>query len=84
VFGALANEHRRHILVTLHARGGAMTAGELAQRFSHTWSTTTRHLQRLERAGLVHVERVGRERRYSLDVPRLRGTTATFLHVFDR
>jgi DNA-binding transcriptional ArsR family regulator len=84
VFGALANEHRRHILVTLHARGGAMTAGELAQRFSHTWSTTTRHLQRLERAGLVRVEKAGRERRYSLDEAHLRTTTAMFLDVFDR
>jgi DNA-binding transcriptional ArsR family regulator len=61
-----------------------MTAGELAERFSHTWSTTTRHLQRLEQAGLVRVEKVGRERRYSLDVARLRATTATFLEVFDR
>jgi DNA-binding transcriptional ArsR family regulator len=83
VFGALANEHRRHILVTLHARGGAMTAGELADRFSHSWSTTTRHLQRLEAAGLVHVERVGRERRYTLDSRHLRRTTSTFLRVFD-
>ena len=71
VFGALANEHRRHILVTLHARGGAMTAGELADRFSHSWSTTTRHLQRLVSAGLVHVERSGRERRYTLDATHL-------------
>ncbi len=60
-----------------------MTAGELADRFSHSWSTTTRHLQRLEVAGLVHVEKVGRERRYTLDVEHLRRTTATFLHVFD-
>jgi DNA-binding transcriptional ArsR family regulator len=83
VFGALANEHRRHILVTLHARGGAMTAGELADRFSHSWSTTTRHLQRLEAAGLVHVEKAGRERRYTLDSEHLRRTTSTFLRVFD-
>jgi DNA-binding transcriptional ArsR family regulator len=82
VFGALANEHRRHILVTLQARGGAMTAGELADRFSHSWSTTTRHLQRLEAAGLVHVEKAGRERRYTLDADHLRRTTALFLDVF--
>jgi DNA-binding transcriptional ArsR family regulator len=70
--------------VTLHARGGAMTAGELADRFSHTWSTTTRHLQRLESAGLVHMEKVGRERRYTLDTEHLRHTTAMFLDVFGR
>ena len=83
VFGALANEHRRHILVTLHARGGAMTAGELADRFSHSWSTTTRHLQRLVSAGLVHVERSGRERRYTLDATHLRTVTSRFLLVFE-
>jgi DNA-binding transcriptional ArsR family regulator len=59
-----------------------MTAGELAERFSHSWSTTTRHLQRLESAGLVHVEKVGRERRYTLDPDHLQATTATFLDVF--
>jgi DNA-binding transcriptional ArsR family regulator len=59
-----------------------MTAGELADRFSHTWSTTTRHLQRLEAAGLVHVEKRGRERRYMLDAAHLRTVTSRFLDVF--
>jgi len=61
-----------------------MTAGELAERFSHSWSTTTRHLQRLESAGLVQVERAGRERLYSLDIAHLKDITSTFLDVFDR
>jgi DNA-binding transcriptional ArsR family regulator len=60
-----------------------MTAGDLADRFSHSWSTTTRHLQRLVAARLVHVEKVGRERRYTLDVEHLQRTTSTFLHVFE-
>lgn len=60
-----------------------MTAGELADRFSHTWSTTTRHLQRLEAAGLVRVEKVGRERHYAIDLEHLRETTALFLNAFD-
>jgi DNA-binding transcriptional ArsR family regulator len=60
-----------------------MTAGDLADRFSHSWSTTTRHLQRLEGAGLVHVVKAGRERRYTLDSEHLRRTTSTFLNVFD-
>lgn len=59
-----------------------MTAGELANRFSHSWSTTTRHLQRLEAAGLVTVEKAGRERLYSIDLNRLRTTTSLFLDVF--
>jgi DNA-binding transcriptional ArsR family regulator len=61
-----------------------MTAGELADRFSHTWSTTTRHLQRLEGARLVTVEKAGRERRYAIDVDRLRTITSLFLDAFDR
>lgn len=59
-----------------------MTAGELAERFSHSWSTTTRHLQRLEAAGLVGVEKVGRERRYTLASDHLRRVTSTYLDVF--
>jgi DNA-binding transcriptional ArsR family regulator len=59
-----------------------MTAGELADRFSHSWSTTTRHLQRLEAAGLVHVEKRGRERRYTLDSEHLHTVTSRYLDVF--
>ena len=59
-----------------------MTAGELADRFSHSWSTTTRHLQRLETAGLLTVEKQGRERRYTLASDYLRTVTARFLDVF--
>jgi ArsR family transcriptional regulator, repressor of sdpIR and other operons len=55
----------------MHARGGAVTAGELAGRFSHSWPTTTRHLTVLVDAGLVSVERRGRERHYRLERERL-------------
>ena len=44
-----------------------MTAGEIASRFDCTWPTTSRHLKQLELASLVHAERRGRERVYSLD-----------------
>jgi DNA-binding transcriptional ArsR family regulator len=54
------------VLQVLHARQGAMTAGDLAARFSHSWPTTTRHLGVLVDAGLVRVERDGRQRRYIL------------------
>lgn len=39
-----------------------MTAGEIAERFSCTWPTTSRHLRVLESAGLVRVEKRGRAR----------------------
>jgi DNA-binding transcriptional ArsR family regulator len=82
VFGALAHASRRHILLVLHARGGAMTSGDLASRFSCSWPTTTRHLRVLEDAGLVTVEVEGRERRYRLEADRLRTVSARFLGAF--
>jgi DNA-binding transcriptional ArsR family regulator len=70
------------VLLVLHARGGAMTAGELADRFDCSWPTVTRHLQRLREAGLVDVERHGRERWYTLDVARLHAVTSLYLGAF--
>ena len=64
VFSALAHGSRRHILLVLHHRGGSMTAGAIADRFACSWPTTTRHLRVLESAGLVHVDKRGRERIY--------------------
>jgi len=72
VFAALDNAARRQILLILHFRGDRMTAGEIADRFSCSWPTTSRHLRKLESAGLVEVERVGREWIYRLDRRRLR------------
>lgn len=71
VFKALAHASRRHILLVLHFRGGEMTAGDIAGRFGCSWPTTTRHLRVLEAAGLVRVEKRGRERIYRLDRGRL-------------
>ena len=71
VFGALSNRSRRHILLVLHFRGGSMTAGDVASRFSCTWPTTSRHLKILEDAGMVRVEKQGRERIYHLEEKRL-------------
>ena len=59
-----------------------MTAGQLAERFSHSWSTTTRHLQKLVAAALIRVEKQGRERLYTLDASHLRTVTSRFLDVF--
>ena len=72
MFAALAHPVRRHVLQVLHARGGWLTAGELAGRFSHSWPTTTRHLKVLEEAGLVVVTAVGRERHVAVERKRLR------------
>jgi DNA-binding transcriptional ArsR family regulator len=59
-----------------------MTAGDIAARFSCSWPTTTGHLRVLEAAGLVRVEKAGRERRYSVDVDRLLAVTGLWLEPF--
>ena len=82
MFAALAHEQRRHILLTLHFRGGEMTAGDIADRFHCSWPTTSRHLRVLEDAGLVTVEKRGRERVYRLDTTRLLDVAAGWLDWF--
>jgi DNA-binding transcriptional ArsR family regulator len=67
VFKALDHPTRRQILLIMHFRGDAMTAGEIVERFSCRWPTISRHMKVLERAGVVHVEEKGRERLYRLE-----------------
>ncbi len=83
VFHALAHASRRQILLVLHARGGRLAAGDIARRFACSWPTTTRHLRVLEDAGLVTVEKHGRERHYRLETPRLTKVATTWLHHFE-
>ena len=83
VLRALAHATRRHVLVVLHVRGGQMTAGDIAQRFSCAWPTTSRHLRVLKGAGLVRVERHGREWIYVLERERLRQVVGGWLCHFE-
>jgi DNA-binding transcriptional ArsR family regulator len=71
VFNALAHPARRQILLTVHFRGGEMSAGDIAGRFAHAWPTTTRHLRVLEDAGLLAHRKEGRARVYTVDRARL-------------
>jgi DNA-binding transcriptional ArsR family regulator len=71
VFTALAHPVRRRILLTLNFEGGSMTAGEIADVFDHAWPTTTRHIQVLESAGLLHHDQKGRNRVYYINRRRL-------------
>jgi DNA-binding transcriptional ArsR family regulator len=84
VFAGLAHASRRQILLALHFHGDEMTAGEIASRFACTWPTTSRHLKQLEVAGLIRVERRGRERVYSLDRQRLERVAGNWLGHFAR
>ena len=84
VFAALAHASRRHILLVLRFRGGRMTAGDVAARFSCSWPTTTRHLRVLEDARLVRVERRGRERIYHLEDRYLRRVVGRWIRWFEK
>ena len=57
-FAALADETRRAILARLH--DGELSAGELAAPHDMTLTGIIKHLQVLERAGLVTREKRGR------------------------
>lgn len=83
VFEALAHPTRRHILLVIRFRNGAMTAGEIAGRFSCSWPTVSNHLRALQEAGLVEVERNGKERLYTLRSDRLLGATGSWLRWFE-
>jgi DNA-binding transcriptional ArsR family regulator len=83
VFEALAHPARRRILTSLNFARGSMSAGAIAALFAHAWPTTTRHLQILEKAGLVSASRQGRARIYSLNRPRL-SLVRGWLGWFDR
>lgn len=82
VFSALAHEARRRVLVVLLGRHGQMTAGEIVERFDCSWPTMTRHLQILEDAELIRVEKVGRERRYILNRQKLLRVVGDWLQWF--
>lgn len=59
-----------------------MTAGEIADRFSCAWPTTTRHLSVLEEAGLISVEKKGRERIYKAETAHLVGVVESWTKYF--
>lgn len=83
VFKALAHASRRHILIVINARGGSMTAGAIARRFSCSWPTTSRHLRTLANAGLVTINKRGREWIYELESDTLRRVVGDWLNWFD-
>jgi len=82
VFTALSHPARRQVLLAVYFNGGSMTAGEIAAMFAHAWQTTTRHLQVLEAAGLLSVEKQGRMRMYRIERKRLKLVKDWLAHFF--
>ena len=69
-FSALSDPTRRAILATL--RAGSATVSELAEPFDMSLAAVSKHVQALERAGLVQREVEGRIHHISLEAEPLR------------
>lgn len=65
VFRALSDPTRREILELL--RSGPQTSGEIAEKFSTSWATISRHLSVLKDADLILAERNGQHVVYELN-----------------
>jgi ArsR family transcriptional regulator len=65
VFRALSDPTRREILELL--RSGPRSSGEIADRFSTSWATISRHLSVLKDAELILAERNGQHVVYELN-----------------
>ena len=74
IFTALADPTRRAILARLSKRDA--TVGELAEPFDVSRPAISKHLDVLERAGLVHRVRHGRENHCRFDGKPLRDALA--------
>jgi DNA-binding transcriptional ArsR family regulator len=83
VFEALAHESRRHIVQVLAHFGPELPSGYLAQRLTHSWPTTTRHLHVLEAAGIVSVRREGRNCVYRLERDHVHRVLGGWLELLD-
>lgn len=68
-FGAIADATRRGVLEHLGRRDASIT--ELAERFDITLTGVKKHVQILERSGLVTTRKVGRVRTCTLGPRRL-------------
>lgn len=65
VFRALSDPTRREILELL--RSGPRTSGEIAEKFTTSWATISRHLSVLKDSGLILAERNGQHVVYELN-----------------
>lgn len=77
VFKALADPTRREILRLL--RDGPRTSGEIAERFTSSWPTISRHLGVLRDAELILAERNGQQISYELNTTVLDDVVAYML-----
>jgi len=82
VWRALSDPSRRRILDLL--RSGPQTTGALAAEFDFTRFAVMKHLRALESAGLVQVERRGRERFNHLNPVPIQAISRRWIRPFER
>lgn len=70
VFNAIAEPQRRRILTLL--KESALPVGDVAEELGLKQPATSKHLRVLREVGLVHVQRLGKQRLYGLDARGLR------------
>lgn len=75
VFKAIADPTRRHIIHVL-AVSGALSLHDLTAHFSVTRQAVRKHVEILREAGLIDMQKVGREQKCHIQV-------ATLKEVFD-
>ena len=78
VYAALADPTRRELLELLLAQEQSITA--LAKHFPVSRVAVSKHLDVLEKVGLVQERKVGREHRYQLNPEPLRDAYAWLAH----
>jgi len=83
VFKALADASRRMLLDRLHARGG-LTLGELCANLEMSRQAVTKHLDILERAGLVITRRHGREKLHYLNPAPIHEISQRWISKYDQ
>jgi ArsR family transcriptional regulator, cadmium/lead-responsive transcriptional repressor len=80
LWSAIGDPTRRHLLDLLVAEGPA-TATSLGERLPVSRQAVAKHLQVLDRVGLVHASSAGRERRYRVDDAQLARASAQLAEV---
>ena len=71
VFHAIADPTRREIIHLLAVGTAPLSMAEIAERFESTRQAVAKHISILNRAGLVSLERHGREKLCRLQVKQL-------------
>ncbi len=80
VFKALADPTRREILEML--RAGPRSSGEIAEQFTTSWATISRHLSVLRDADLIIAEKNGQHVVYELNTTVFQDVVEHVLKMF--